>query len=428
MQLPAAHRREVIEDLLDINIFSNMNQLLKDRVRTAQSQSNDCTHLLNIAEERVESQERLINSLAQVNTSRQQEKEDKIKTNLESIESVKAEKEKYELQLIKEESNLVGVDNHKELLTSLRQTQSDTNSELKSAAKELKFFKTHDECPTCSQEIEKAFKNAVIGGLEGKGKKLTKEMKSLTEQINDTVTVIEQMDAISKQCFETRNKITRSDREIVRLEFENLNLKDELLKLQTDTPNMDKEKESLVSFQNDLETTKTDCGKISQTLDEYRVVSNLLKDSGIKSQIIKKYVPIFNNLINKYLHSMDFFVNFTLDEEFGEVIKSRFRDEFSYSSFSEGEKQKIDLALLFTWREVARMKNSVATNLLILDEVFDSSLDASATGELLSILRSLGNDANVFVISHKGDILVDKFLRTIKFEKVNDFSKMSDDS
>ena len=428
MQLPAAHRREVIEDLLDINIFSNMNQLLKDRVRTAQSQSNDCTHLLNIAEERVESQERLINSLAQVNTSRQQEKEDKIKTNLESIESVKAEKEKYELQLIKEESNLVGVDNHKELLTSLRQTQSDTNSELKSAAKELKFFKTHDECPTCSQEIEKAFKNAVIGGLEGKGKKLTKEMKSLTEQINDTVTVIEQMDAISKQCFETRNKITRSDREIVRLEFENLNLKDELLKLQTDTPNMDKEKESLVSFQNDLETTKTDCGKISQTLDEYRVVSNLLKDSGIKSQIIKKYVPIFNNLINKYLHSMDFFVNFTLDEEFGEVIKSRFRDEFSYASFSEGEKQKIDLALLFTWREVARMKNSVATNLLILDEVFDSSLDASATGELLSILRSLGNDANVFVISHKGDILVDKFLRTIKFEKVNDFSKMSDDS
>ena len=428
MQLPAAHRREVIEDLLDINIFSNMNQLLKDRIRTAQSQSNDCTHLLNIAEERVESQERLINSLAQVNTSRQQEKEDKIKTNLESIESVKAEKEKYELQLIKEESNLVGIDNHKELLTSLRQTQSDTNSELKSAAKELKFFKTHDECPTCSQEIEKAFKNAVIGGLEGKGKKLTKEMKSLTEQINDTVTVIEQMDAISKQCFETRNKITRSDREIVRLEFENLNLKDELLKLQTDTPNMDKEKESLVSFQHDLETTKTDCGKISQTLDEYRVVSNLLKDSGIKSQIIKKYVPIFNNLINKYLHSMDFFVNFTLDEEFGEVIKSRFRDEFSYASFSEGEKQKIDLALLFTWREVARMKNSVATNLLILDEVFDSSLDASATGELLSILRSLGNDANVFVISHKGDILVDKFLRTIKFEKVNDFSKMSDDS
>ena len=163
-------------------------------------------------------------------------------------------------------------------------------------------------------------------------------------------------------------------------------------------------------------------------MDEYQVVSNLLKDSGIKSQIIKKYIPIFNNLINKYLHSMDFFVNFTLDEEFNEVLKSRFRDEFSYSSFSEGEKQKIDLALLFTWREVARMKNSAATNLLILDEVFDSSLDASATNELLGILRGLGIGTNLFVISHKGDILADKFMRTLRFEKINDFSKMMDDS
>ena len=222
--------------------------------------------------------------------------------------------------------------------------------------------------------------------------------------------------------------MSRCDREIVRLEMENLAITKELLELQTNTPNLNKEKQTLVEFKKDLETTKTDCGKISETLDEYQIISSLLKDSGIKSQIIKKYVPIFNNLINKYLHSMDFFVNFTLNEEFGEIIKSRFRDEFSYASFSEGEKQKIDLALLFTWREVARMKNSVATNLLILDEVFDSSLDAEGTNELLKILRSLGNDTNVFVISHKGEILVDKFLRTIKFEKVNDFSKMSDDS
>ncbi len=172
----------------------------------------------------------------------------------------------------------------------------------------------------------------------------------------------------------------------------------------------------------------TDCSSINKTLDEYKVVSTLLKDGGIKSQIIKKYVPVINKLINKYLQSMDFYINFTLDEEFNEIIKSRFRDEFSYASFSEGEKQKIDLALLFTWREIARMKNSVATNLLILDEVFDSSLDDQATGELLKILRSLGVGTNVFVISHKGDILVDKFLKTIKFEKQNDFSKMSEES
>ena len=353
---------------------------------------------------------------------------DRREDNQLKIEKCKSDIETRKYQLEELEGNLSGVEEHKELLTTLRQSQSDINSELKGAAKELKFFKTHDECPTCSQQIEKEFKNAAIGGLEQKGKKLTKEFKGLTTQIADAVSVIENMEEISRKCHETRSRISGSEREVVRLEMENLAIDKELLELQTNTPNMDKERSSLVEFQQTLETTKTDCGKISQTLDEYQVVASLLKDSGIKSQIIKKYVPVFNNLINKYLHSMDFFVNFTLDEEFNEVIKSRFRDEFSYSSFSEGEKQKIDLALLFTWREVARMKNSVATNLLILDEVFDSSLDSEGTNELLKILRNLGNDTNVFVISHKGEILVDKFLRTIKFEKVNDFSKMSDDS
>ena len=215
--------------------------------------------------------------------------------------------------------------------------------------------------------------------------------------------------------------------EVIRLEKENVNIQKSLTKLES-TPNIDKEKKILDELLSNLDKTQYDCGQVRQTLDEYVVVSNLLKDSGIKSQIIKKYIPIFNQLINKYLHSMDTFFNFTLDEEFNEVIKSRFRDEFSYSSFSEGEKQKIDLALLFTWREVARMKNSAATNLLILDEVFDSSLDAGATNELISILRSLGKGTNLYVISHKGDLLHTKFMRTIKFEKINDFSKMSDDS
>ena len=250
----------------------------------------------------------------------------------------------------------------------------------------------------------------------------------MSTEIADAIEIVEQCEELSKKSVEVRSRMSRCDREIVRLEMENLAITKELLELQTNTPNLNKEKETLVKFKKDFETTKTDCGKISETLDEYQIISSLLKDSGIKSQIIKKYVPIFNNLINKYLHSMDFFVNFTLDEGFNEIIKSRFRDDFSYASFSEGEKQKIDLALLFTWREVARMKNSVATNLLILDEVFDSSLDAEGTNELLKILRSLGNDTNVFVISHKGEILVDKFLRTLKFEKVNDFSRMSDDS
>ena len=428
MQLSAPHRREVIEDLLDINIFSNMNQLLKDRVRTTLAQSKDCEHLVSVAEERVASQRKLISSLKDVNDTRQKEKQKRITDNEKRIKEEKKNKVKFDKELTAVESSLKGVDDQKNLLNELRQSQSDINSELKSAAKELKFFKTHDECPTCSQEIEKAFKTAVIGGLEGKGKKLTKEFKGLTEQIADAVSVVEEMETISRKCYELRSKITASDKEVVRLEFDNLEIQKQLLNLQTDTPSIDAEVESLTALEKQLDETEKQCSEVSKTLAEFNVVGNLLKDSGIKSQIIKKYVPVFNNLINKYLQNMDFFVNFTLDEEFNEVIKSRFRDRFAYSSFSEGEKQKIDLALLFTWREVARMKNSVSTNLLILDEVFDSSLDAGATAELLAILRSLGKGTNLFVISHKGEILVDKFLRTIKFEKINDFSKMSDDS
>jgi DNA repair exonuclease SbcCD ATPase subunit len=220
--------------------------------------------------------------------------------------------------------------------------------------------------------------------------------------------------------------IQQKDRDIINLGKLNLKLQQQIQNLKEFQPNVQEENEILDSLKIELQNTAKNCSDINKQLSEYQTVSYLLKDSGIKSTVIKKYVPVFNQLINKYLQSMEFYVNFTLDNEFNEVIKSRFRDDFSYSSFSEGEKQKIDLALLFTWREVARMKNSASTNLLILDEVFDSSLDDSSTQELLKILRGL-EKVNLFVISHKGEILIDKFLRTIKFEKVNDFSKLSYD-
>ena len=226
--------------------------------------------------------------------------------------------------------------------------------------------------------------------------------------------------------FNLNNDINNLDRDLIRIEKRNLTIEGQIKSLTEEQPNVKGEIEVLESLKENLSKTEKDCANINKTLDEYTAVSYLLKDSGIKSQVIKKYVPVFNTLINKYLQSMDFYVNFTLDDEFNEVIKSRFRDDFSYSSFSEGEKQKIDLALLFTWREVARMKNSASTNLLILDEVFDSSLDDSSTQELMKILRNLGQSTNVFVISHKGDILADKFMTTLRFEKINDFSKMID--
>ena len=428
MQLGASVRREVIEDLLDIQIFSNMNSLLKDRVRSAQNQSNDCGHMLRLTKEKVESQQKLLDSLKEVNHNRQEEKRKRYDKNAKGIEEVKSNHIKLQDEITILEEQMEDVELQKKFVRKLRQGQADKKSELKLIANNLKFFKSHDVCPTCTQNISSTFKTDQVDSLTDSGKTLASEIEAFTKDISEAVEVVTKIEETSAKLYEVRSDATAQEREIVRLEKENLEISKQILELQQSTPNIDQEKETLQGYLAEYKTTEKDCAEVSQQLDEFQVVSSLLKDSGIKSQIIKKYVPIFNQLINKYLQSMEFFVNFTLDEEFNEVIKSRFRDEFSYASFSEGEKQKIDLALLFTWREVARMKNSVATNLLILDEVFDSSLDSSGTGELLQILKSLGDGTNVFVISHKGDILVDKFLRTLKFEKVNDFSKMSDES
>ena len=428
MQLTAPNRREVVEDLLDIKIFSHMNSLLKDRIRTSQGQDRDCTHLLGIAEERVSSQQKLIDSLKQVNESRQKEKEDKYNINQKLVNKKEKEGVDKKLKLKEMEGGVEDLSSHKDSLSKLRTEKAESKAELKRLTKEIKFLESHDVCPTCTQTIGDGFKESRMSHLTKDGVKFTKKTKKSEESIKKILDVIDKIESISSALYELRSEISTGERDIIRLESENLEIQKQLKELKENTPNIDKENQILNDLEFELKKTQSDCSKVSETLDEYQVVSNLLKDSGIKSQIIKKYIPIFNNLINKYLHSMDFFVNFTLDEEFNEVLKSRFRDEFSYSSFSEGEKQKIDLALLFTWREVARMKNSAATNLLILDEVFDSSLDASATNELLGILRGLGIGTNLFVISHKGDILADKFMRTLRFEKINDFSKMMDDS
>jgi len=427
MQLGASVRREVIEDLLDIQIFSNMNMLLKERIKVTNQQNKDCKHLLNIAEERVQAQQKLIDSLKEVNESRQKEKEDKFNFNINLVNDKEKARLKKKQDLKELEEQVIGLDEYKKCLQDLRAEQAENKAELKRLTKEIKFFESNDVCPTCTQEIGDGFKESRMSALTKDGVKLTKTTKESEGNIKEVLDVIDKVERISSQLYELRTDISTSEREVVRLELENVELKKEILELQQKTPNIDKEIETITALEKQLDTTRKECGKVSETLDEFQVVGSLLRDSGIKRQIIKRYIPIFNNLINKYLHNMDFFVNFTLDEEFNEVLKSRFRDEFSYSSFSEGEKQKIDLALLFTWREVARMKNSAATNLLILDEVFDSSLDASATSELLGILGGLGKKTNLFVISHKGDILLEKFKKILRFEKVNDFSKISED-
>jgi DNA repair exonuclease SbcCD ATPase subunit len=426
MQLPAAHRREVIEDLLDIGIFSSMNTLLKDKIRAAQASNKDCEHLLQLSEEKYIAQKKLISSLDDVNAQRLKEKESKVTENHIKIDQTQVELCEKQKQLGMIEFDMTTYDSIKKNVSKFKQDQAVKKSDLKRLIGDIKFFESHSDCPTCGQSIQDNFKEKQIESLSDQGSLITKEVWNIEKEIDALTTQIVELDEKSSTAHELRSEINILEREIVRLEFDNLELQKQLITL--NHANSEEELQLLDDLQVELESNRVMCASISRHLDEYQVVSSLLKDSGIKSKIIKKYIPIFNKLINKYLQSMDFYVNFTLDEEFNEVIKSRFRDEFSYASFSEGEKQKIDLALLFTWREVARMKNSVATNLLILDEVFDSSLDTEGTNELLKILRSLGNETNVFVISHKGEILIDKFLKTLKFEKSNDFSRLSDDS
>lgn len=429
MQLAAAHRREVIEDLLDIGIFSAMNSMLKDKIRAAHNSNKDCEHLLQLSEEKLFAQRKLIDSLTQVNEKHLKEKEAKVTENHIKIDETQIQLCEKQKQLGMIEFDMTTYNEIKGSVSTFKQNQAVKKSDLKRLAGDLKFFQSHSDCPTCGQSIEESFKQDQIGTLTKAGKVYSKEIQEFQDHIDALTAQLVELDEKSSQAHELRSEVNILEREIVRLEFENLEIQKELINYQSSNKsNNESELQLLDDLTVELESNRVMCAMVSRHLDEYQVVSSLLKDSGIKSQIIKKYIPVFNTLINKYLQSMDFYVNFTLDEEFNEVIKSRFRDEFSYASFSEGEKQKIDLALLFTWREVARMKNSVATNLLILDEVFDSSLDNEGTNELLKILRSLGKETNVFVISHKGEILVDKFLRTLKFEKSNDFSKLSDDS
>ena len=424
MQLTAPNRREVIEDLLDIQIFSRMNLLLKDRVKDVKDTQKECEHLMQIAEQQVAMQTNTINNMEKMNDDYMKRLHDQFDENEKRVAELQ-EEVKNKKKLIEEYGLKVNnMPDNQKLHEELRDMRAKIKSNLKRAQKEVAFYKNNDECPTCTQKLPAKLKKKNVESAEERVEKMTGGLDDITVKINDCFHTI-------KQQKETCDKITTVQTEILGHQRETESLLIKSKKILTDTeaeaPDVKKEKTKLSEFVKNHKKTAKDCAKVNHEADNLKTVSSLLRDGGIKSRIIAKFIPIINQRINKYLQSMDFFVNFTLDEEFNEIIKSRFRDEFSYASFSEGEKQKIDLSLLFTWRDIAKMKNSAATNLLILDEVFDSSLDSASTEELFKILRGLDSKTNFFVISHKGDILLDKFDTTLRFEKVNDFSKVVTD-
>jgi DNA repair exonuclease SbcCD ATPase subunit len=425
MQLPAAHRREVIEDLLDIQIFSRMNLILKDRLKDVKETVKNCEHEYNLHEAKVNLQRQSCFKLKEMNSGHIQKLQEAFTRNeermIENNAKINANEEKI-ANLSKEIGDLSKLDDHK---NQLRDMRSKINQNLDKAVKEIAFYEKHDNCPTCSQVISTDIKQEKISSAEEKKVKFTDGCQQITNKILDVSNLIkshqEKMGQINELNFEIQSlnrdnsKIIKDNRQIIE-------------QVNQETPGIEKEEDILLMYESELKVTAEKCAKVNTDHSNLTMVSSLLKDTGIKSKIISRFIPVINKQINKYLQSMDFFVNFTLDEGFNEIIKSRYRDEFSYASFSEGEKQKIDLALLFTWRDIAKMKNSASTNLLILDEVFDSSLDSTATDELMKILKGLDKHTNLFVISHKGEVLLDKFDTTLQFEKVNDFSKLQTDA
>ena len=423
MQLRAAHRREVVEEILDIKIFSTMAMLLKQKIKDVNDEIKELDHQYDMAVEKISMQQNFIDDMKANKDQIVKEKQTQFDKNSE----VKGEREHqilqyedHQLELAKEINDKEKVEEKFAKLKDLRATLTEKHKRL---TKDLEFFNENQNCPTCLQDIESSHKETMVGEKQDQIKEIVEGAQQLKTELEVVTTRLNEVNEIVKEIREIDIERAKLNSSIAELTKYNDNLQEEINSFEQGSVSQ--------SDLDKLQTMKDECrgiaGKRTERKEERvytTAVKEVLDDTGIKTKIIKQYLPIMNQLINKYLMSMEFYVNFNLDENFNETIKSRFRDTFNYASFSEGEKMRIDLALLFTWRAIAKMKNSTNTNLLILDEIFDSSLDGAGTDEFLRILNTLDNE-NVFVISHKGDQLQDKFRNSLRFQKVQNFSRIA---
>lgn len=423
MQLPASHRREVIEDLLDIQIFTTMNTLLKEKATNNKTEITELKYDIDLLVNKIESAKNHNESIRKMKESEVEKIREKIKTNLETIDIENAEIEKIGITIDDLIASITDKTEQKKKLEEVKDIDRNLEAKFKQLTKDTKFYEGHDNCPTCRQGIAHDFKEHTIQDnlskihqIDDGRTQIADKISVIQERLSDISDVEDEISQQNLKASEHRANVRFATNALKSIKKE---LEDAEKEVETiDTSEINTMEEGLSSYhsrQNQLFDDK-------QTL---AIVSSMLKDGGIKTRIIKQYVPVMNKLINKYLAAMDFFVQFELDENFNETIKSRFRDVFSYASFSEGEKLRIDLALLFTWRSVSKLRNSVSTNLLIMDEIMDSSLDNAGTEEFLKIINELTSDSNIFIISHKGDQLYDKFDNTIRFTKVKNFSRVA---
>ena len=422
MQLSSAQRREVIEDILDIRIFSTMNQLLKEKASDTKAEIARIETEIANAKTKVEAQNAIIKTISDARADNIRSVQEKIASSSQEVERTQLEVDTLIVEIGSLKNQIEDKKKVQEDIDKAKTIRSKLHTKIETAEQHKEFFTSHDVCPSCAQGIPHEHKESIISDLNAKvtdqNSKVTEletVLGTLTERLSNINLVLDQITEKNIELSTKNSAITLINKQITSLERE-------IEAHQTDTANLDEEKTKLKTLAQDaMEKIKA-----KTALQEHRnleeVAGLLLKDTGIKTAIIREYLPVMNKLINKYLQAMDAYIHFELDEAFNEVVKSRFRDDFTYASFSEGEKMRIDLSILFTWRQIAKMKNSVNTNLLLLDEIFDSSLDTAGTDYFLNLMNTLGENSNVFVISHKGDQLFDKFRSVIKFEKRNDFS------
>jgi DNA repair exonuclease SbcCD ATPase subunit len=423
MQLPAAHRREVIEDLLDIKIFSSMNTVIKEKIR----QIRDEVKTLDLKKEslfdKVEMQKNFIGELENRGNANINSNKEKITNLMNEVGDYIQQNSSLEESIIKRTKEQEEVTGAADKLRKLGNLKGKISQKVSTITEEHKFFTENTVCPTCTQDIDERFRLDRIADAQNKAKELQSGYKELEDAIRDEEKREHQFTIISKEITKLTHEVSQNNTKISGCQRQIRDLESEIQTITNQLENRNTEHEKLESFRESLQKTYDELSIKKDSISYYDFAYGLLRDGGVKSKIIKKYLPLINQQVNRYLQMMDFYINFTLDEEFNETVQSPIHEDFSYASFSEGEKMRIDLALLFTWREVARMKNSVNTNLLIMDEVFDSSLDGFGTEEFLKIIKYVIKDANIFVISHKTG-LEDKFQSVLRFEKVKGFSRM----
>ena len=425
MQLGQSQRRDVIEDLLDINVFSKMNQLLKEKISLLKINISENDHKLEVVDTKIKSQKKYIRDLTAITTANRKKKESEIKELREKIKSLTKQNSKLSKSI---EELLPTYTDQLQALTDKKTKLTTYNTQfktkVKAVVKESKFFEENESCPTCEQTISEDLRKEKLATTQKKAKELNQAMEMASEELSNINSKIDDVNEQISIIQKDQTEMYSNNKSISQFQNQVDNIQTDIDELVNNTGNMGQANDDLEKLNDQKHECQDEKYRLNEQASYNRVASELLKDTGIKTKIIKQYIPVINQLTNQYLQILDFFVHFDLDENFQETIRSRHRDSFTYDSFSEGEKQRIDLSLLFTWRQVAKMKNSVATNLLILDETFDSSLDDDGVDNLMKIINSLGGDTNVFVISHKAELEDAQFEDKLIFSKNKNFSTL----